>query len=80
MIYNNENADILKGKINLINHVHISEPNLKSIERRSLHREVLKILSEENYQGFISIEMQKTDNLSLIYDVMSYAKEIAYGI
>ena len=80
MIYNNENVDILKGKVNLINHVHISEPNLKSIERRNLHREVMKILSEENYQGFISIEMQKTDNLSLLYDVMSYVKEIAYGI
>lgn len=80
MIYNEEKADILLGKVGLINHVHISEPNLKSIEKRELHKEVIEILLKEGYAGFISIEMQKTDDLSLLYDIMSYVKEIVYGI
>ena len=80
MIYNEEKADILQGKTGLVNHVHISEPNLKIIEKRKLHREVIKILSKEGYDGYISVEMQKVDDLSHLYDIMSYVKEIVYDI
>ena len=64
----------------MINHVHISEPNLKVIEKRNLHREVIEILSKEGYNRYISIEMQKLDDLTLLYDIMSYVKEVAYDI
>ena len=80
MIYNNEDANILSGKADLINHVHISEPNLKVIEKRNLHREVMEILSKEGYNRYVSIEMQKLDDLTLLYDIMSYVKEVAYDI
>jgi len=80
MIYNKEDAGILCGKADLINHVHISEPNLKAIEKRNLHREVIEILTKEGYNRYISIEMQKLDDLTLLYDIMSYVKEVAYDI
>ena len=53
---------------------------MKSIEKRKLHREVIKILSKEGYDGYISVEMQKVDDLSHLYDIMSYVKEIVYDI
>lgn len=72
MIYNEESPDILKNKVGLISHVHISEPHLKPICERPLHRELLDILAAENYKGFISIEMGKTDDLGKINEVINY--------
>jgi sugar phosphate isomerase/epimerase len=40
MIENKEPVDELVGNVNMINHVHISEPNLKPIEKMTLHREL----------------------------------------
>ena len=76
MVQNNESVDGLAGKVILINHVHISEPGLKPIERRQLHKELRDILSAEKYQGFVSIEMGKTENLGDIENAMCYLKEI----
>ena len=76
MIQNGEKADELVGNVKLINHVHISEPGLKTIENRELHRELCRILKEEGYDGFISIEMGKKEDISFIEDVMKYVQEI----
>lgn len=76
MIYCEESADILKGKVPLINHVHISEPGLKLIEKRKLHDNILEVLQKENYQGFVSIEMAKTDRIDDIENVMEYVKAV----
>lgn len=76
MIYCEESADILKGKVPLINHVHISEPGLKLIEKRKLHNNILEVLQKENYQGFVSIEMAKTDRIDDIENVLEYVKGI----
>ena len=76
MIQNGEKAEELVGNVKLINHVHISEPWLKTIENRELHRELCRILKEEGYDGFISIEMGKKEDISFIEDVMKYVQEI----
>lgn len=76
MIQNGEKAEELVGNVKLINHVHISEPGLKTIENRELHRELCRILKEEGYDGFISIEMGKKEDISFIEDVMKYVQEI----
>lgn len=76
IIENRELPEELIGKVHLINHVHISEPGLKTIERRELHVRLRDILKNEGYDGFISIEMGKTDNLSQIEQSMVYVKEI----
>ena len=77
MILNNENLlEILQGNINYINHVHISEPWLKIIEKREMHKILRNILLEENYEGFVSIEMAKIDEIKKIEEVVKYVKKI----
>ena len=78
MLYNEESVDILRGKIQLISHVHISEPWLKPIERRRLHTNLRDLLAQEGYEGFVSIEMGRTDNIDDIRAAMKYVKEIFY--
>lgn len=74
-IYNEEDLSILVDNMALINHVHISEPWLKKIEKRKVHKELRAILLE-GYQGYVSIEMGKQEELSIIEDVMTYIKEM----
>ncbi|MDO4962153.1 MAG: sugar phosphate isomerase/epimerase family protein [Eubacteriales bacterium] len=76
MIQNEEQVDELKGKVKLINHVHISEPGLKPIERRDLHTKLKDLLETEGYQGFVSIEMGKTEGMGILNAAMLYVKEI----
>lgn len=76
MIQNGESLSELERKVEFINHVHISEPGLKAIKERELHQQLKGILKSESYQGFISIEMGKTDNMQDIDNAMKYVKEI----
>ena len=76
MIHNGESADILKGKVHLINHVHISEPGLKPIVRRGLHKELKALLQAEGYCGNVSIEMGKTSSPKDLSDAVMYIQEV----
>lgn len=76
MIINQEKVDILKDKVELINHVHISEPGLKTIKVNQLHVELYKVLKQEGYSGFISIEMGKVEATEEIERVLCYVKSI----
>lgn len=76
MIENNEEPALLDGCTHLINHVHISEPNLLAIQKRPLHKELAEILKAGNYHGFISVEMGAQNNLSLIEDICAYIREV----
>lgn len=76
MIQNDEQMSELKGNVHLVNHVHISEPGLKNIKERDLHNELKQVLRNENYQGFISIEMGKSDDIESLEKAIQYVKEI----
>ncbi len=76
MIYNQEAVSELAGKVEYINHVHISEPNLVLIDKRDLHNEVADLLRLEKYDCFVSVEMGRQDNLSDIESVLCYVKEV----
>lgn len=76
MIHNKEKAEDLKGKVHLINHVHISEPGLKPLVERELHSELKHILADENYQGFVSIEMGKIDDIHILEEKMRYVRSM----
>ena len=76
MIENGEDTAELAGQVKYINHVHISEPGLKPIQHRELHKELKEILSEESYGGFVSIEMGKTEDTSVIEHTLAYIAEI----
>lgn len=85
MISNGETIEVLDAKAAMINHVHISEPGMSAIERRvsgaagpsgRLHQELARFLKEQNYAGYISIEMGKTDDLILLAETMDYVREV----
>lgn len=76
MVENGECVDRLAGRAARINHVHISEPGLAPISRRTLHRELAAFLREEDYQGFVSIEMKNCGELAPVLEAMDYVKEI----
>lgn len=80
MIYYQEDIAMLEGAVPLISHVHISEPGLAPIEERKLHRELSALLKRENYNGYVSIEMGKQEELSVIEKTFAYVKEIFYDI
>lgn len=80
MIHNGEGIEILKDNINLINHIHISEPYLVPIEKRTLHYELIKELQNLNYDKFISIEMNNPNNLDLVKETILYIKGLSYDI
>ncbi len=76
MIHNEEEVAKLRDNVKLISHVHISEPGLKPIEKRDIHTQIKQILLDENYQGFVSIEMGKVEDLNLIEDKLAYVKSV----
>lgn len=76
MLQNKEPLSLLEGNVHLVNHVHISEPGLAPVERRRLHRELAGLLKEEAYQGFVSIEMGRQQEVPVLFDCMEYAADI----
>lgn len=74
MLANGETPKVIMGKTAYINHVHISEPGLGLILQRDLHRDLIKILKEENYQGFISIEMGKRECNEEVIKILDYVR------
>lgn len=76
IIYNKEDLQIITDNIDLVNHIHISEPNLELIQKREIHNQLADILKQVNYQGFVSIEMGKRDELNEVKDTIKYIKEV----
>lgn len=80
MVENREGVELLEGKAGIINHVHISEPFLKPVrmdgERRRFHRELAAFLRENRYQGYVSVEMGRVDDFSLLDEILAYGKEM----
>ena len=77
IIYNKENIESLIPNIELINHVHISEPNLVTIQKRIEHGVLLDILHMNKYTGYVSIEMSKMENLTSVMKTIDYLKTIS---
>lgn len=76
MVHNHEDVASLEDSVQLISHVHISEPELKEIEPRRLHLDLKKLLLDESYRGYVSIEMGKTDDLAVIEEKMKYVRSV----
>ena len=72
VIYNNESLDCVRENIDLVNHIHISEPYLKKIERRDLHAQLASL----DFDKFVSIEMGLQDSLKDVFDVVDYIAEV----
>ena len=75
LLTNGEPLDPLFENLDLVSHIHLSEPDLASLEPRPLHRELARRLREAGYQGFVSIEM-KTQPPEVAARVLRYAAEV----
>ena len=75
MLINNEQIEVLAGKMRRVNHVHISEPELAMIAPRALHRELAQLLREEGYGGYVSVEM-KSQPLEEVRRAAAYLAEV----
>ena len=82
MLANKEPLSTLRGNTQWLSHVHISEPMLAPInpDHGDWHRELHHILSDENYQGYVSIEMgrpaQAETPVQATCEAMSYIHTI----
>ncbi len=76
MLANGEGLDVLTGNIDLLLHVHISEPYLAPVERRWEHRFLRSALEYEGYKGYVSLEMKKPDWDGPLMDALRYMREI----
>lgn len=76
IIYNEEDIRYLYQISEYINHVHISEPGLKIIEKRDIHMLLFQILKEIDYQKYVSIEMSNTKNDSSVVEVLEYVNSL----
>lgn len=76
IIQNKENIKIITDNIHLVNHVHISEPNLTVIKKRSIHKELAYELKNTGYDKYVSIEMKNTGEIGDVKQTMSYIGEI----
>ena len=79
MIENEESVEMLRGKTGLINHVHISEPGLKPVRKRSLHKQLACLLRDEGYNKAVSIEMGRQEDMEQVDAVMGYVRSLFEG-
>lgn len=76
IIWNKEDLNKIFQNIYLINHIHISEPNLLKIEKRNIHKKLKSLIIETNYDKYISIEMKNYGNINLLIDTINYVIEV----
>jgi len=76
IIQNNENIDQVIDDIDLVNHIHISEPNLEIIKNRKLHKDLSRKLKNNNYDKYVSIEMKMQENIEEVKKTIIYIKEV----
>lgn len=76
MLINNEPIGILTDNVDLISHVHVSEPGLEPVKHYALHDQLAELLAINGYSGYVSIEMKKCTDLSVIYDSLDYIRSV----
>jgi len=76
VIQNEESLSIIADNINLVNHIHISEPYLNPITKRPIHKDLADILRETAYDRYVSIEMKSGFTIDEIKLCMVYVNEV----
>lgn len=79
IICNQESLGVIEHNMELVNHIHISEPGLKAIRPGEIHRDLYKLLKGK-YDGFISLEMGSGNNREQIVSIMKEIRGIFDGI
>ena len=73
---NKEEIHLLENNIDLISHIHISEPYLKPIQRRKEHLVLKDMLLRNGYQHYVSLEMENPANVNLLKQSLEYVKGV----
>jgi sugar phosphate isomerase/epimerase len=71
-IFYGEDLAIVAENIELVNHIHISEPMLAPIIKRDMHSR----LQDLDYRRFMSIEMQSQDDINVVKRTITYIGEL----
>lgn len=76
IVYNDETLDVIDTDFDMINHIHISEPNLLPVDKRTGHNELNTILKKYGYKGYVSLEMKRTDDIEMLKRKINYIYEV----
>lgn len=74
MLANNERITGVGKYLELVSHVHISEPYLEPIRKRAMHAVLAKALTDGGYEGYVSIEMKNQGNPAGVLETMEYIR------
>jgi sugar phosphate isomerase/epimerase len=80
IIYNREKPDQVLAGINYINHVHISEPYLAPLKKRTIHQVFFKEMRDRGYNGYLSIEMKNPGDLQAVLEAVDYIRRVSDAI
>ncbi|MCF0228796.1 MAG: TIM barrel protein [Parasporobacterium sp.] len=74
VIYNNEDMNDIftRDNMNIINHVHVSEPGLGPLKSLKVFEEAAMLLRKNNYRKYVSVEMLRFPDIKLIQGAMNY--------
>lgn len=72
LITSGESLALVRPCLELVNHIHISEPGLAPICRRHLHAELAGMLVNGKYGGWVSIEMKTCEPISQVKGAIDY--------
>ncbi len=75
MLTNGETPELLLRNLDLVSHIHLSEPQLAPIAPHPEHRALAEGLRQAGYTGFVSVEM-KTQPLDRVLQVLEYTAEV----
>lgn len=70
-IHYGDSIDFLNDNIDIVSHIHISEPMLAPIQKRDLHLQLKKL----HYDRYFSIEMGNKNDIGLLKDTINYIGE-----
>jgi len=66
MLFNNEDFRLIERHIPLVNHIHISEPNLATIQSFEKLKSFKNLILNTDYSGFLSIEMKNPGSVDVV--------------
>lgn len=75
-LYNQESINDIEKHLDLINHIHISEPYLEEIQPREIHKDFFKMLIANQYDKYISIEMKNLNAIEKVESIVKYTKKL----
>lgn len=81
ILENGEDIETVAPLLEWVNHIHISEPQLVSIQKRLEHGSLAEILKQQGYDRFVSIEMKRNENnkLDVLEETLHYIVAVFGG-